>query len=83
MNRIVLSSAACVLALGLVACGNGGTSNPTPDAGASTQDAGSAPKADGGTSPTPDAGTTAPDAGTGFNPGLQYNGSIAFEKVTQ
>lgn len=82
MNRFVLSSAACVLALGLVACGSGGNSNPTPDAGASTGDGGSAPKVDGG-SVSPDAGSDAPDAGTGFTPGLQYNGSIAFEKVTQ
>jgi hypothetical protein len=75
MNRLVLSSAACVLALGLVACGSGGNSNPTPDAGA--------PKVDAGTSSTPDAGSPAQDAGTGFTAGLQYNGSIAFEKVTQ
>ena len=82
MNRFVLSSAACVLALGLFACDSGGSPNPTPDAGAPAVDGGSEPKVDAG-SPSTDAGSDAPDAGTGFNPGLQYNGSIAFEKVTQ
>ena len=83
MNRLVLSSVACALSLGLAACDSGNMNNTSPDAGAVNPDAGNPPaQVDAGTPPGTDAGTPSPDAGTGFTAGIQYNGSIAFEKVT-
>jgi hypothetical protein len=67
---------ALLCAVSLVACGNPATTPPVSDAGSS-------PAVDAGSTASPDAGTTSPDAGTtGFAPGLQYNGSIAFERTS-
>ena len=75
MHRLILSGAACALALGLAACDSGGSANNTPDAGSPSTDAGSSQQPDAGAPSSPDAGA--------FTPGIQYNGSIAFERVTQ
>jgi hypothetical protein len=64
------------------ACGENAATPPAQDAGTSPRVEGGT--SDGGTSPAPDAGAPPSDAGTApaFSPGLQYNGSIAFERTS-
>jgi hypothetical protein len=68
--------ACALLCAALLSCGNPANPPPAPDAGGN-------PGMDGGVPATSDAGSPSPDAGNpGFTPGLQYNGSIAFQRTS-